>query len=153
MSDPVFDPEVYGEPVYTDALIDPEVYGEVPLAEDGGAATTFTLDAVLFIPSFTLDAVIGVSTFVLDAVVRRGVTSSFTLDSLVFGDVWVVTFSLDAVITQARTRHPRNNEAHFGIDLATVLELASQLDIHPAGTTVQDVLVDIEQRITELENG
>ena len=24
----VFDPEVYGEPVYTDALIDPEVYGE-----------------------------------------------------------------------------------------------------------------------------
>jgi hypothetical protein len=39
---PVWDAEVYGEPVYTDALIDPEVYGEQPLVETGRLASSST---------------------------------------------------------------------------------------------------------------
>lgn len=95
----------------------------------GTTGSGFTLDASLFLTQFT---------FTLAATIT---TTRFR------------TTTFDAYIASVqRQQHDRGNTAHYGIDADTVITLASALGLQPTGATVHDLLVEMEGRITTLEN-
>lgn len=139
------------------------------------AETVASLDAELALyvarhGSLTADAV-------LLAIAGGSITADAAVSFLVFGDLtsgaifrspYIKTLGTAAavfkvvgksksvaagahVIELPRSRHARDGDQHHDPDLDTVIVLATALDIYTSGMTVHDVLVEIEARLTALE--
>jgi hypothetical protein len=126
-----------------------------------GRSTSLTLDAVL------LSAISG--SFTLDAVISSGapvtVPGSFTADAVLKKSSGTKTFTLNAVLSKPRTgsftmdgyvrppyvvQHWRT-PSHTGVDHDTDHTLAYSFDRYTRGEILQQVLFDLDCRLTTLE--
>jgi hypothetical protein len=67
-------------------------------------------------------------------------------------DFGVRSFRADAyVVNPFRTQHPRDNTAHYDLDLDTFIVLAQALEVYPVGEDLHTVLTGILDRLDFLE--
>jgi hypothetical protein len=125
----------------------------------------FTADAVLkktMVESIHAPNTFTDHLFYFEAEIERGfsanaqiiaarVTGSFSANAVL---VTHKTFEAHAVlIANTRHTHERDGEEHTGVDYETVHRLARTIGIYPVGTNLRDVLIAIDQRLSDLEAG
>lgn len=119
-------------------------------AEAGTVERSFTADAVTLktqLASFSVDAVL-IQTFTADAVLRKiGQAASFTGNALVG-----MSFTADAYIPISRVRHARTGP-HSGVDRDIDHTVAWAFDRYLRGDNFQEVLFDIDARLSAREAG
>jgi len=118
--------------------------------------TSFTADADLFknqSASFTANAVLKRSqsaSLTVNAILRRTQSASFTANSWLIRHI-TTGISFNAVIGVTVTRHDRTTY-HSGVDHSLDHTLARTFDVYRRGDLVHDTLVDLDARITAMEN-
>lgn len=141
----------------SDAVISTAAEVSTSFTADSFIHLYFRADAYLFTPtlaSFTANAVIKrnqTASFTADAVKRRTQSASFTANAIKRKAV-SASFTADAYIPSFRQRHARTGP-HTGVDQDIHHTIAWAFDRYLRGESLQQVLIDIDARLTAREGG